>query len=111
MIEEALAGLVERFNRHADHNPGVRAELVGISRTIAIRLTDERQYAVDLKEGRLSGLRSGAADKADLTIVTDSVTFLGLLRREIGPMRALATRKLSITGSIEDKLLLRRLLA
>lgn len=111
MIEEALAGLVDRFNRHAEKNPGISAELAGISRTIAIRLTDEKQYAVDLKEGRLTGLRSGSDGKADLTIVTDSVTFLGLMRREIGPMRALATRKLSISGSLEDKLLLRRLLA
>ena len=110
MIEETLAGLVERFNRHADQNPAVRTELQGLQRTIAIRLTDEGQYAVDLRDGRLTGLRSGPAQRADVTITTDAATFLGLIRREIGPMKALVTRKLLIDGTLEDKLLFRRLL-
>ncbi|MCI4346571.1 MAG: SCP2 sterol-binding domain-containing protein [Thermoplasmata archaeon] len=111
MIEEALAGLVDRFNRHAERNPAIQTELQGVSRTIAIRLTDEGHYSLELKEGKLSGLRSGETEKPDLTITTDSLTFLGLIRREIGPMKAIVTRRLAIDGSLEDKLLLRRLLA
>jgi putative sterol carrier protein len=110
MIEETLAGLVDRFNRHADKNPGVKAELDGIERTIAIHLTDEGQYAVDLRDGRLSGLRLGRADGADLTITTDQATFVGLIHKEIGPMKALVTHRLKIDGSLEDKLLFRKLL-
>jgi putative sterol carrier protein len=110
VIEETLAGLVERFNRHADHNPAVRAELQGFVRTIRIRLTDEGTYAVDLRAGQLTNLRSDGTGKADLTITTDRATFLGLVAKEIGPMKALVTRKLSIDGSLEDKLLFRKLL-
>ncbi len=110
MIEETLAGLVERFNRHAERNPGVRAELKGVERTIAIRLTDEGQYAVDLKDGQLTHLRCGHADGADLTITTDQATFVGLIQKEIGPMKALVTHKLKIDGTLEDKLLFRKLL-
>jgi putative sterol carrier protein len=110
MIEETLAGLVERFNRRADQNPAVRAELVGLKRTIAIKLTDEGQYAVDLKDGKLTELRSGKPSRADVTITTDQATFLGLIQKEIGPMKALVTRKLMIDGSLEDKLLFRKLL-
>ncbi|MCI4363414.1 MAG: SCP2 sterol-binding domain-containing protein [Thermoplasmata archaeon] len=111
MIEDALAGLVDRFNRHAERNPGIQTELQGVNRVISIRLTDEGQYSLELKGGKLSGLRSGEAEKPDLTITTDSLTFLGLIRREIGPMKAIVTRRLAIDGSLEDKLLLRRLLA
>jgi putative sterol carrier protein len=110
MIEETLAGLVERFNRHADKNPALRAELAGMERTIRIRLTDEGTYAVDLHAGRLTNLRSDGTGKADLTITTDQATFLGLVAKEIGPMKALVTRKLAIEGSLEDKLLFRKLL-
>jgi putative sterol carrier protein len=110
MIEETLASLVDRFNRHADRNPAVREELNGLVRTIAVHLTDEGNYAVDLREGHLQNLRSGLAPGADLTITTDEATFLGLVRKDIGPMKALVTRKLSIDGSLEDKLLFRRLL-
>jgi putative sterol carrier protein len=110
MIEETLAALVDRFNRHSDQNPGLRTELQGIARTIAIRLTDKGVYAVDLKDGKLTDLRSGSPAKADVTITTDEATFLGLINKDIGPMKALVTRKLAIDGSLEDKLLFRKLL-
>jgi len=110
MIEETLVGLVDRFNRHAERNPAVEEELDGLTRTIAIRITDERSYAVDLLGGRLTNLRTGANGHADMTITTDQVTFDQLVRKEIGPMKALVTRKLQIDGSLEDKLLFRKLL-
>ncbi len=109
-VEETLASLVDRFNRHADRNPATAEELDGIERTIEIRLTDGGTFAVDLAHGHLANLRSGPAPKPDLTITTDSATFHGLVRKEIGPMKALVTRKLSVDGSLEDKLLFRRLL-
>jgi putative sterol carrier protein len=110
MIEETLASLVDRFNRHADQNPAVRDELRGLHRVIAIHLTDGQRFEVDLRDGHLADLRTANSVKADVTITTDSSTFLGLVRKEIGPMKALVTRKLSIDGSLEDKLLFRKLL-
>lgn len=109
-VEEMLAGLVDRFNRHAERTPAVRDELKGLERTIALTLSDGEKYAIDLKEGRLTNLRTTLPAKADVTIATDSVTFEGLIRKEIGPMKALVTRKLVIHGSLEDKLLFRKLL-
>lgn len=109
-VEETLAALVERFNRHAARTPAMAEELRGIARTIRIRITDEGSYAVDLAEGQLRNLRTGTPARADLTITTDVATFDGLVRKEIGPMKALVLRKLSIDGSLEDKLLFRKLL-
>jgi putative sterol carrier protein len=109
-VEEALVHLVDRFNRHADRSPGVAEELDGLSRTIQIRLTDEGVYSVDLTKGRLRNLRSGSASDADVRITTDVKTFHALVRKDLGPMKALVTRKLSIEGSLEDKLLFRKLL-
>ncbi len=109
-VLESLEALVERFNRHAERTPKVAEELQGLERTIAIRLSDEGSYAVDLAGARLSNLRAGMPEHAHLKILTDSKTFEQLLSKEIGPMKALVTRKLSIEGSLEDKLLLRRLL-
>jgi putative sterol carrier protein len=109
-VEESLASLVDRFNRRVDRTPAVREELDGLARTISIRLTDAGSYSVDLAEAHLSNLRSGRTDRSDLTITTDAATFSGLLSKEIGPMKAIVTGKLKIEGSLEDKLLLRRLL-
>ena len=109
-IDQTLASLVDRFNRKVAGTPALADELRGVARTIAIRLGDAGSYAVDLADGRLTNLRRGAPAHADLAIATDPATFEGLIRKEIGPMKALAMRKLSLDGSLEDKLLLRRLL-
>jgi putative sterol carrier protein len=109
-VEETLASLVDRFNRHVAQTPAMAAELAGIERTIAIRLRDGPDFSVDLTGGKLQNLRTGAPPRADVTIRTDSVTFDGLVKKDIGPMKALVTRRLAIDGSLEDKLLLRRLL-
>ncbi|HEV2520065.1 MAG TPA: SCP2 sterol-binding domain-containing protein [Thermoplasmata archaeon] len=110
MIEDALRSLVERFNRKVDRTPAMKEELAGISRSIALRLSNGASYTIDLRDSHLTGLRSGANGSADVTISTDALTFEGLLAKEIGPMKALVTRKLTIEGSLEDKLLFRKLL-
>jgi putative sterol carrier protein len=109
-VEETLASLVDRFNRRVERTPALADELRGLARTIAIRLGESGSYAVDLADGRLTNLRRGAPARADLSIATDLATFEGLVAKEIGPMKALVTRRLALDGSLEDKLLLRRLL-
>ena len=109
-VEDTLTTLVDRFNRHVARNPATAEELGGLERTIQIHLTDGGTYAVDLSGGRLSNLRSGASRKPDVKITTDTATFHGLVQKDIGPMKAIVTRRLSIEGSLEDKLLFRRLL-
>jgi len=109
-VEETLRSLVDRFNHRVERTPALADELRGIDRTIAIRLGSAGSFAVDLANGRLTNLRTGAPPRVDLAIVTDVATFEGLVAKEIGPMKALVTRRLSIDGSLEDKLLLRRLL-
>jgi putative sterol carrier protein len=108
--EEILTSLVDRFNRKVARTPALADELHGIARTIAIRLGDAGSFAVDLADGHLTNLRREGAVHADLAIATDLATFQGLVTKEIGPMKALVTRRLAIDGSLEDKLLLRRLL-
>ncbi len=109
-VEETLTSLVDRFNRHVARTPAAAEELDNLHRTIQIRLTDGGTYAVDLSGGRLSNLRSGGVAKADVTITTDTATFHGLVTKDIGPMKALVTHRLAIQGSLEDKLLFRKLL-
>jgi putative sterol carrier protein len=109
-VEETLVSVVDRFNRHAERTPAVTEELKDLERTVQVRITDGETYAVDLTKGRLSNLRTGAVPHADVTITTDTKTFQALVRKEIGPMKALVTRKLVLDGSLEDKLLFRKLL-
>lgn len=109
-VEETLRDIMDRFNRRAAQNPAMAEELAGLRRVVAVRLSDAAAFSVELKDGRLQNLSPGAPASADLTIRTDEATFRALVAREMGPMKALVTQKLKIDGSLEDKLLFRRLL-
>ncbi len=107
---EQLSVLVDGFNRRAATTPRVAEELAGLERTVTVALSDGSAYSVDLRGGRLSGLRAEATPMADLTLRTDPRTLEALLTRQLGPMKALVTRRLVLEGSLEDKLLFRKLL-
>ena len=95
-VASTLTGLFVRFNQRTSKKPKVAEELEGLERTIAVRLSDGASYAVDLRNGRLENLRSPAPARADVGIVTDTATFLGLVKKEIGPMKALVTGRLKL---------------
>ncbi len=110
MIEETLVSMVDRFNSHVHRNPAVKQELREIRRTIELHLTDGDTFQIILKDSQLSLPVKADGTKPDVKIITDRETFNGLVKKEIGPMKALVTRKLVIEASLEDKILLRRLL-
>ena len=110
MIEDTLASMVERFNRHVQKNPGVLQELKDKARTIEVCFTDDATFRILLKDGQLSMPTREDGGKVDVKITTDTDTFEGLIRKDIGPMKALFTKKLVINATLEDKLLMRRLL-
>jgi putative sterol carrier protein len=110
VIEETLVSLVDRFNRHTEKNPGVREELHDLVRIIELHLTDGSTFTLELKGGRLSPPRLGNGAKPNVKITTDTQTFEALVRKDLGPMKAMFSHKLTIDASLEDKLLLRRLL-
>ncbi len=110
MIEETLKELVDRFNRRVAQEPNVGDELKGLHRVVALKLADGQAFGVELSEGRLAYLTNAMPAKPDVTIRTDAATFLALVRREMGPMKAMVTGKLALDGSLDDKLLFRKLL-
>jgi putative sterol carrier protein len=109
-LADQLAEVVERFNRHAAAHSRISEELAGLERTVMVALSDGTVYSVDLREGRLTHLRAEPAPSADLVLRTDPATLEALLTKQMGPMKAIVTRRLVIDGSLEDKLLFRKLL-
>lgn len=110
MIESTLVSMVDRFNSHVEHNPAIRQELKDVERVIELHLTDGDTFQIILKDAQLSLPVKSNGEKPHVRIVTDKATFDGLVKKELGPMKALVTRKLVIEATLEDKILLRRLL-
>jgi putative sterol carrier protein len=109
-IEAVLKDLIERFNKKALEDDKLRKELKDVTRKIEINISDQGSFNMLLKDVKLIDFSKGEADSPDIKVITDSETFDGLLSRKIGPMKALATKRLKIKASLEDMLRFRKLI-
>jgi putative sterol carrier protein len=101
-MREMLEDLLRKFNSKVASDPGLRAELRELTKTVLIELKDGAKYHFTLKDEHVAGLLDGGTDQADITISTDAETLKALIRREVGPFKAYATGKLRLKGSLED---------
>ncbi|MGQ9581940.1 MAG: SCP2 sterol-binding domain-containing protein [Thermoplasmatota archaeon] len=109
MLEDELRRAIESFNRRAETDERLRAELEGKTRSVFIELTDAEGYHFTLRESRILDFGRGAVPGPDIHITTDSATLEALMKREMGPMKALVTKRLKLTKiSMEDLATIRK---
>ena len=109
MVEEELKKAIANFNQKADADPKLRCEIEGKVRHVYIELTDGQSYCFTLENCRISPLQKGKPPETDIHICTDCGTLEALLNREMGPMKALVTKKLKLVKiSMEDLNTIRR---
>ncbi len=108
-MEELLMGIIDKFNQRAETDEKLRQELEGITRSVQIQVTDGKDYNFVLDNMRIENFTEGNIDSPDITIISDTKTIYGLFNRDIGPMKALATSKLKVKGSLSDMLKIRKL--
>ncbi len=103
MLEEELRRAIESFNKRSDTDERLRAELEGKTRAVFIELTDAEGYHFTLRESKIHDFGRGALPSPDIHITTDSATLEALMKRQMGPMKALVTKRLRLTKiSMED---------
>jgi len=107
-VRDALEKLVTKFNQKAETDDKLRNDLAGIERKVMLDLGNGTQFNFLLKDAHVDGINDGPIDSPDITIITDEGTLDSLIKREIGPMKAIALRKLKVKASIEDMLRLRK---
>ena len=108
-MEEKICELIEKFNKKAEEDEKFQRELEGIERTILLDITDKGKYSFVLREKRIGDFSAGDVENPDIQISLDSETFNALLNRELGPMKAIATKRLRIKASLQDMFRLRKL--
>ena len=109
MVEEELNKAIANFNQKAEADPKLRCELEGKVRHVFIEVTDGQSYCFTLKDCRISPLEKGRPPETDIHIATDCGTLEALLKREMGPMKALVTKRLKLVKiSMEDLNTLRK---
>ncbi|RJP35610.1 MAG: sterol-binding protein [Actinobacteria bacterium] len=66
----------------------------------------ERYFHVAFEDGKVTGFETGEGEgpKAEFRIIADYVTFAQITRGELGAVRALTSRKLSLRGNMAKAL-------
>jgi hypothetical protein len=106
-VEETLRGLVRRFGR-IDRS---YKALLPNHRVVEAAFPDlDLVYHAVWRDGSLSEIRPGAAQKAHIRVECDSDDLLRLYGGDLGVRRAYATNRLRIEASMTDLLRLRSLL-
>lgn len=107
-MEQLLREAIDRFNAKVEADEKMQRELEGITKRVQIDVENDTHYNFILDDKKISGPYTGTIENPDIRIISDSETVRKLFNKEMGPMKALATKKLQIKASLEDMLRLRR---
>lgn len=91
--------------------PDTQAVFQGFARTIQFMFTDlQRNFALSISQNGSATLSEETVPQPDIIVTTSSDTLAGILDRTINPELAFITRKLKVSGKMEDLLKLQKLL-
>jgi putative sterol carrier protein len=103
-----INGTIDRFNKRVSEDEDLRKELEGLTKRVQVELSDGGTYNFILNEKHIDPVGSGPITEPDIRILSDTATLSGVLKKEIKPMKAWATRKIQIKGSFSDLMKFRK---
>ncbi len=101
-----LEGIRARFE-----NPDTRSAFQGFARCIQFVFPDlQRNFTLSIDRDGNATLTEEMVPQPDIKVTTGSDVLAGILDRQVNPELAFITRKLKVSGSMEDLLKLQKLL-
>ncbi len=105
-VYESLDGIRKKFD-----DPSIKEKFKGFKREMQFRFTDiGANYVLSITEDPSATLKEGTVDTPNITIDTDSTTFLGVRNKTISGTQAYMSGKLKVKGVMSDLLKLQRLM-
>lgn len=91
--------------------PETRAAFQGFVRTIQFTFPDlKRDFVLDIAQDGSAALQEKKLPAPDIAVTTSSDMLASILDRKTNPELAFLTRKIKVTGKMEDLLKLQKLL-
>lgn len=91
--------------------PAMQPSFQGFARTIQLTFPDlQRTFVLSIAQDGSASLEEKRVLAPDITVTTDSDILAGILDRKTNPEVAFITRKLKVSGKMEDLLRLQKLL-
>lgn len=107
---DLLEDMVNAYNRKVDESEKLFEKLKEVTRTIQVELDETVFYHMRMVNGKIIEILPEALkepDLPDLRILSDIVTFEGILNKTVKPLKAYALKKIKIKGALRDRLLLK----
>jgi putative sterol carrier protein len=83
----------------------------GFTKTMQFTFPDlRRDFTVSIAQDGMATLTEQTVPQPDVQVITSSDTLAGIIDGKINPIQAYITRKLKVTGQMEDLLKLQQLL-
>lgn len=105
--ESTIQSLIDKFHRKMEKDEKAKEEIRPLKKTINIDLGEE-QYSLKLENAEITDFKPEMLSNADVTLITDPVSFQALIDGTLRPMKAYVTKKISIKGKIEDLMFLKK---
>ncbi len=109
-LEEQLKKMVDKFNDSVEKDENLRDYIKDMDRTIRIDITDGDTYLLKLHDCNMTFADEMEGDDVDIKVTASDSTMAGLIDGSVKPMKAYATKKLKIKASLQDLMLMRKLL-
>jgi len=108
LVEHLLNEAIQRFNKKVEEDPKLKSELAGMRKTVQLELEGSDWYYFVLENAKVDGFVKGRAEVPDIRVISSAETLRQLWTKELRVMKAIATRKLQVKGSIDDILRLKK---
>ena len=91
--------------------PDMQAAFQGFAKTIQFVFPDlKRDFTLTIAENGSATLAEQTVPQSDIEVTTTSDMLAGILDRRVNPVQAYVTRKLKVSGKMDELLKLQRLL-
>ena len=106
-MEAQIKALVDKFNAKTEADENLRKEVEHLKKTVNIDL-DTEKYSFKLENAEIFDFSCTALEEADVIITSTPENLQKLLDKELRPMRAYLTKKITIKGKIQDLMFLKK---
>jgi putative sterol carrier protein len=91
--------------------PAVRESFQGFQKTLQFTFTDtDQHFIIAVANDGSAALSEGTSDKPDIGITTTTDVMAGIMDKKVNGITAYMTRKIKVTGKMEDMNRLQKLM-
>ncbi|HZU70833.1 MAG TPA: SCP2 sterol-binding domain-containing protein [Ktedonobacteraceae bacterium] len=101
---------LERIRARFDQ-PDIQASFQGFAKTLQFIFPDlQRNFVLNIAENGTATLSEETLPQPDVKVISNSDLLAGIMDRKVNPIQAYITRKLKVTGNMDDLLRLQKIL-